>query len=170
MAKNFKERISNIKAFAFDCDGVMTDGTVTMCEDFEMRRTYNAKDGYALLHAIEKGYPIAIISRGTGVAMRLRFEKKLGIKDIYLSTGDKVADLLDFCKKWSIEPSDVLYMGDDIPDIKAMKIAGLSVAPADAVLDVKAIATHVSPYGGGKGCVRDAIEQVMKARGDWDWE
>lgn len=169
VTKNFKEKISKIKAFAFDCDGVLTDGKLLMLENGEMLRQYNAKDGHAIVEAIKKGYPLAIISGGSGDAMRVRFNK-LGIKHIYISAEDKVKCMEDFCAKCSIEPQDILYVGDDIPDIKVMKKTGLSVAPADASLDVKAIANHVSEFNGGMGCVRDVIEQVLKSKGDWDWE
>lgn len=167
--KNFKEKISKIKAFAFDCDGVLTDSKVLMLENGEMLRQYNAKDGHAIVEAIKKGYPLAIISGGTGESMQIRFNK-LGIKYIYMSTMDKVECMEDFCTKCGITPQDVLYVGDDIPDIKVMKKVGLAVAPADASLDVKAVADHVSEFNGGAGCVRDVIEQVLKSRGDWNWE
>lgn len=169
VTKNFKEKLSHIKAFAFDCDGVLTDAGVTMLENGEMLRTYNSKDGYAMVQAVRRGYPLAIISGGKGVGMYNRFES-LEIKDIYLSSKNKVVSMADFCSKNNIEPCDVLYVGDDIPDIKVMKIVGLAVAPADAAMEVKAIAHHVSAYNGGKGCVRDVIEQVLKARGQWKWE
>ncbi len=165
--KNFKEKISTIKAFAFDCDGVLTDGSLTITEAGEALRTFNAKDGYAVVRALKKGYPVALISGGVGVAMHKRFEM-LGIKDIYLGSKNKIADLDDFRNKYNLERHDILYMGDDIPDMETMCACGVSVAPRDAALEVRAIATHVSEYEGGRGCVRDAVEQVMKARGDWD--
>lgn len=167
--KNFKEKISHIKAFAFDCDGVLTDGGLLMLENGEMLRKYDSKDGYAITEAIKKGYPVAIISGGNGTSMNLRF-KKLGITNVYLAAENKVDCLNDFCSKNNILPQDVLYMGDDMPDIPVMKLVGLAVAPSDAVLEVKAIAHHTSAYNGGKGCVRDTIEQVMKSKNEWDWK
>ncbi len=164
---NFKEDIANIKAFAMDCDGVLTDGTITIDEAGEAIRTFNAKDGYAIVRALKKGYPVAIISGGDGIAMRKRFEM-LGIKDIYLASKNKIVDLDDFRAKYSLERADILYLGDDIPDMETMSECGISVAPCDAVLEVKGIATHVSEYAGGRGCVRDALEQVMKVHGKWD--
>ena len=164
---NFKEEIANIKAFAFDCDGVFTDGSITILESGEAVRVFNAKDGYAVVRALKKGYPVAIISGGRGNAMRLRFEQ-LGIQHIYLGSKDKLHDLDEFRAKYNLERKDILFVGDDIPDMEVMSECGVSVAPSDAVLEVKAIATHVTEYKGGRGCVRDAVEQVMKARGDWD--
>lgn len=164
---NFKEDIAKIKAFAFDCDGVLTDCSVTINEQGDAIRTFNAKDGYAIVRAIKKGYPVALISGGVGSVMRVRFEQ-LGIPNIYLGSRDKLADLDDFRAKYNLEREDILYIGDDIPDMEVMSHCGISVAPCDAVMEVKAIATHVTEYAGGRGCVRDAIEQVMKARGHWD--
>lgn len=164
---NFKEDIAKIKAFAFDCDGVLTDCSVMLNEKGDAIRTFNAKDGYAIVRALKKGYPVALISGGTGEAMRLRFEQ-LGIPNIYLSSKNKLRDLDDFRAKYNLERSDILYIGDDIPDMEVMSHCGVSVAPCDAVMEVKQIATHVTEYAGGRGCVRDALEQVMKARGDWD--
>lgn len=164
---NFKEDIAKIKAFAFDCDGVLTDCTVTITESGDAIRTFNAKDGYAIVRALKKGYPVALISGGTGEAMRLRFEQ-LGIENVYLSSRNKLQDLDDFRAKYNLERSDILFIGDDIPDMEVMSHCGVSVAPCDAAMEVKQIATHVTEYAGGRGCVRDALEQVMKARGDWD--
>lgn len=164
---NFKEDIANIKAFAFDCDGVLTDGSVMVNEKGDAVRTFNAKDGYAVVRAIKKGYPVALISGGTGEAMRLRFEQ-LGIKHIYLGSKNKLQDLDDFRLQYGLERNDILYIGDDIPDMEVMIHCGVSVAPCDAAMEVKQIATHVTEYAGGRGCVRDALEQVMKARGHWD--
>ena len=166
---NFKEDIANVKAFAFDCDGVLTDGSLMMTESGQLIRVFNAKDGYAIVKALAANYPVAIISGGSGDVMEMRF-KKLGITDLYLGSLDKLNDIDDFRYKYGFEREDILYVGDDVPDIEPMMNVGLSVAPSDAVLEVKAIARHVSEYGGGKGCVRDVIEQVLKARGDWSVE
>lgn len=164
---NFKEDIAKIKAFAFDCDGVLTDGSITVNDRGDAVRTFNAKDGYAVVRALKKGYPVALISGGVGETMRLRFEQ-LGIQHIYLGSKNKLQDLDDFRQKYNLERTDILYIGDDIPDMEVMSLCGVSVAPCDAAMEVKRIATHVTEYAGGRGCVRDALEQVMKARGDWD--
>lgn len=164
---NFKEEIAKIKAFAFDCDGVLTDGNVMMTEKGELMRTFNAKDGYAMVKALKAGFPVAVISGGRGEVMEKRF-RTLGLTDIYLGCLYKIESLDDFRYKYGIERSEILYIGDDMPDIEVMQSVGLAVAPSDAVLEVKAVAHHVSEYGGGKGCVRDMIEQVLKAQGHWN--
>ncbi len=169
ITKNFKEKISHIKAFAFDCDGVLTNGKLIMMEDGEILRIYDAKDGQGIVFALKKGFPVAIITGGKGRALDARF-KKLGVEDVYTLSEDKVACLMDFCEKHNLTPEEVMYVGDDVPDIPVMKVCGLAVAPSDAVLEVKAIAHHVSSYGGGNGCVRDLIEQVLKSQDKWSWQ
>lgn len=165
--ENFKEKIAKIKAFAFDCDGVLTDGTITINERDEAIRSFNVKDGYAMVRAIKKNYPLAIISGGNGECLRRRFEM-LKIKDIYLASPDKMVDLEEFREKYNLSFDEIMFIGDDIPDMEVMAACGVSVAPSDAAMEVKAMATHVSEYAGGRGCVRDAVSQVLKARGDWE--
>ena len=169
VTKNFKEKISKVKAFAFDCDGVLTDGGVFLAENGDLLRRYSSKDRYAIVKAIAKGYPVAVISGGGGELMKKRIQQ-LGVTDAYLRSKNKVESMNDFCEKNGISPLDVIYVGDDIPDIKVMRMVGLCVAPSDAAFEVKAIVHHVSAYAGGYGCVRDVIEQVLKSRGDWGQE
>ncbi len=163
---NFKEDILKVKAFVFDCDGVLTDGGITTLPDGEALRTYNAKDGFAIALALKKGFKVAIISGGVGAAMVARF-KRLNIEDVYLGCHDKVATLQSFALKSGVSLDDMLYMGDDIPDIEPMMHVGVACAPKDAVSEVKETAKYVSNYGGGKGCVRDVIEQVLKSQDQW---
>lgn len=163
---NYKEQLKDITTFVFDYDGVLTGGTVLINVDGELLRTANVKDGYALKHAREKGYHIAIISGGRSETVRLRF-KPLGIHDVFLNAGDKLQVLRDFMKSKGIEPSQVLFMGDDIPDYPLMKEAGVSACPADAAEEVRSVADYISHLKGGEGCARDVIEQVMKIQGKW---
>lgn len=163
---NFKEDIVNVKAFVFDCDGVFTDGRIVMLPSGEMLRSFHAKDGFAVSLAIKRGYPIAVISGGKGEAMMLRF-RKLGVTDIYLSCGNKLEALEDFRAKHALNYENIMFMGDDIPDVEPMLQCGLPVAPADAVPEVKNICRYISNVKGGDGCVRDVIEQVLKAQGNW---
>ena len=165
---NYKVRLKDIKAFAFDVDGVMTDGTIFSTTDGELIRTFDSKDGFGLRMCSMKGYPVAIITGGVSKSIVHRFEA-LGVpsENIYQKSRDKVPDFLDFCNRHGLKPEEVAYAGDDIPDIPVMKIAGLSAAPADAVPEVKDICHFVSLYNGGRGFVRDLIEQVLKVHGDW---
>lgn len=160
---NFKK----IKAFVLDVDGVLTDGTLLLLEDGQMARRMNIKDGYALQLAIKKGYNILVISGGNSDAVKLRLQK-LGVVEVYMNVSDKKEILLQYISKYSLEKEQVLYMGDDIPDLVPMQMAGLPCCPADAVPEIKNIAQYISAINGGFGCVRDVIEKVLKLNGHWD--
>lgn len=164
--KNFKELLGDVKAFVFDVDGVFTNCTITPTESGDVMRSYNVKDGFAMVHAISKGYPIAIITGGGGEMLTNRF-KSLGVTDIYTYRKDKNDALADFVTKHGLDYKSVFYMGDDIPDVAPMGMVGLSGAPADAIPEVKAVATYISMYKGGSGCVRDILEQVLKVHNNW---
>lgn len=162
----FLQKLRDITALVFDVDGVLTTGDVIATEGGELLRTFNIKDGYALQLAVKKGYTVCIISGGKGIAMEKRFES-LGITEVFLGVGDKVEVFEGFLQRNQLDASAVLYMGDDIPDLKVMQLVGLAVCPADAVEEIKAISTYVSPYTGGKTAVRDIIEKVLKVQGNW---
>lgn len=163
---NFKEGLKKIKAFVFDVDGVLSSPEVFLHPSGELMRSMNTKDGYALQHAVKRGYPIAIITGGKTIAVGERF-RGLGITDIYLGSSYKVDDFTDFLLKYDLKAEEVLYMGDDLPDYEVMKKSGLSCCPADAVEEIKSVAQYISPCNGGKGCARDVIEQVLRLHGRW---
>ena len=163
---NYKERFKNIKAFVFDYDGVLTNGTVILMEEGEPLRAANVRDGYALQLAAKNGYYIAVISGGRSKSIINRF-RVLQITNVYLGAGDKVKVFEEFMTEKGIKPENVLYMGDDIPDYQAMKLAGIAACPADAAEEIKSVAHYISHQKGGEGCVRDIIEQVLKIQGKW---
>jgi 3-deoxy-D-manno-octulosonate 8-phosphate phosphatase (KDO 8-P phosphatase) len=156
-----------IGVFVFDVDGVMTDGTLQVLGNGELSRQMNIKDGYALQLAVKKGYRVAVISGGKspGVVKRLQ---GLGITDIFTGVGGKSEVLDAYLAKYAIPPEKILYMGDDMPDLAAMKRVGLPACPADAVPEIKAICRYISFAVGGRGCVRDVIEKVLKLNGHWE--
>ncbi|WP_316796780.1 3-deoxy-D-manno-octulosonate 8-phosphate phosphatase [Pedobacter agri] len=162
----FLQKLKDITTFIFDVDGVLTDGSVQVNDNGQSLRTFNIKDGYALQLAVKRGYNVCIISGGDGIAMAKRFSN-LGITDVFLGTGDKVSIFNQYLLDKKITAGEVLYMGDDIPDLKVMKLVGLPTCPADAVDEIKAISTFISPYQGGKTAARDIIEKVMKLQGKW---
>ncbi len=166
MEKSYKEFLKNITTFIFDVDGVFTDGTVAIQTDGEMLRTMNVKDGYALKTALNKGYNVCIITGGTNEGVKKRL-MGLGVTDIYMGAHLKIEALNDYLTNRPIDFQNILYMGDDIPDIPPMRVVGLSTCPQDAVPEVKGISNYISHKSGGHGCVRDVIEQVLKVRGDW---
>ena len=159
--------LKRIKLFVFDVDGVLTDGSITLLDNGEQARQMNIKDGYALQLAVKQGYEILIISGGSSNAVKNRLQK-LGIQHIFLSIVDKKDLLLDFISRNNFKTEEVLYMGDDMPDILPMQHVGVACAPADAVAEIKSIAHYISPALGGKGCVRDIIEKVLKLNGHWN--
>lgn len=164
---NYKEILPKITTLIFDIDGVLTDGTVTIFTNGEMVRRMNIKDGYALKTAIDQNYNICIISGGTNQSVRTRLEG-LGIKDIYLGAHNKIEQLHDYLSKKNIQLSEVLYMGDDLPDFPVMELIALPTCPQDAAPEIKGIAKYISHKKGGKGAVRDVIEQVLKVQGNWN--
>lgn len=163
---NFKEDLAKIRAFAFDVDGVMAKSEVYLSPEGELLRSMNTKDGYALQYASKRGYPIAIITGGTSGSVGLRFQV-LGITDVYLGSADKVENFEDFREKYKLKADEILFMGDDLPDLKVMEKAGVACCPSDAVEEIKSISAYISHQPGGTGCVRDIIEQVLRLHGKW---
>ena len=163
---NYKELLTTVNTFVFDYDGVLSDGSIITLDDGEAYRTTNVKDGYALQLARKKGSRIAVISGARADCMMHRL-RALNITDIFLGVENKLGTFRDYIEKNSLDPSQVLFMGDDIPDYEVMLAAGVSACPADAAEEIKKIARYISHFNGGKGCVRDIIEQVLKVQGKW---
>lgn len=161
------ERFKKVKAFAFDVDGVFTNGDILISENGDQLRTFNIKDGYALQLAVKSGYPILIVSGGKSKGVKLRLEA-LGVKDVFINEANKEVVLDKWIKKNHLQLTDILYMGDDVPDLAVMRIVGFPVCPADAIEDIKSICHYISPQPGGKGAVRDVIEKVMRLQDTWE--
>lgn len=158
--------LSKIKAFAFDVDGVLSSDMVPLHPNGEPMRMVNIKDGYAIQLAVRLGYNVAIITGGRTQAVYERFAA-LGVKDIFMGAKIKTVEYGQWLKSTGLNPEEVLYMGDDIPDYEVMKQVGLPTCPADAAPEIKEISTYISPKKGGCGCGRDVIEEVLKAQGKW---
>lgn len=163
---NFKEDIARVDTFVFDVDGVFTDGSITPIADTEFHRTYYAKDGYAITYAARLGYRIFIITGGRGELLKHRFAY-LGATEIHTHCMDKIAVMRDIFERYDINPENAVFMGDDMPDLECMQTVGIPVAPADAAAEILEVSRYVSEYPGGRGCVRDIIEQVLRAQGKW---
>lgn len=166
MEKNFKELLPDVEAFIFDVDGVLSGQEIPLGPDGIPMRTVNIKDGYAMFNACKRGMKIAIITGGNSEAVRTRF-KTLGITDIYMSSHVKIHDFNDYIAKHKLNPKNIMYMGDDLPDYPVMKAVGIPVCPIDAAPEIKNISLYISDKRGGAGCARDVIEQVMKVKGMW---
>ena len=158
--------LTQIKAIAFDVDGVLSPSTIPLGHGGVPARMVNIKDGFALQLAVKRGYKIAIITGADSSAIITRY-KALGINDIFTKCGQK----LDVFKQWIIDngvhQEHTAFVGDDLPDYESMEYAGLSVAPADAADEIKEIATYISPVNGGYGVARDILEEIMKAQDNW---
>ena len=163
---NFKERLKSIKAFVFDVDGVFS-ANIFLHPNGDMLRSINTKDAFALHYAVKKaGLLAGIITGGYSEVVKSRF-KDLGLTDIYIKSTNKFDDFEDFIYKYNLKAEEVLYMGDDIPDYEVMKVVGVPTCPKDAAEEIKAISVYISDKKGGYGCVRDIIEQVLRAQGKW---
>ena len=160
-------QFKKITTFIFDMDGVLTDGQLLLTGNNEWLRSMNIKDGYALKAATSAGYKIMILSGSNSEPVSLRLQK-LGVTHIYMGVKNKKDFLEKFLQENKWIPGETLYMGDDMPDLDCMKMIGIAACPMDAVADIKAISAYISPYNGGKGCVRDVIEKVMKLNGNWN--
>lgn len=164
--KSYKEFLKNITTFVFDVDGVLTNAQVLVSNEGELLRSMSVRDGFALKMAINKGYNICIITGGNNQGAKKRLED-LGIHDIYMGRHQKLETFLEYKAKKNLSKEQILYMGDDLPDVPPMRESGLATCPQDAVNEVKAVADYVSHINGGQGCVRDVITQVMKVQGKW---
>lgn len=161
------DKLKRVKAFILDVDGVLTNGEVLVTEQGEQLRSFNIRDGYALQLAVKKGFSIAVITGGRSEGVRLRLEG-LGITDIFMGIQDKITCFNKWLNEQQLQAGDVLYMGDDIPDLTIMREVGMAACPNDAVEEIKAVSHYISSKDGGKGAVRDVIEKVLKLQNKWD--
>lgn len=167
MEKSYKEFLPQIDTFIFDVDGVLTNGIVTVFPDGQLVRQMNIKDGYALKAAVKAGFRVCIISGGKNEGVRTRLAN-LGITDIYLGAHDKIEQYNELVKKYNLTPENVVYMGDDIPDLPVMKLVGMPTCPNDAAPEIQQASRYISNKKGGEGCARDILEQVLRVQGKWD--
>lgn len=165
---NVLKLFKQITTFIFDVDGVLTDGTVLVLDNGVQARRMSIKDGFALQMAAKKGYRILIVSGGNSPQVAGRLEK-LGITDVHMSVEDKKAMVAEYISKNKLKKEEVLFMGDDLPDLPVMSIVGLPCCPADAVAEIKEAVQYISPLNGGFACVRDVIEKVLRLNDKWEY-
>ena len=161
-----EKSLQHITTFIFDYDGVMTDGTVYMDSNGDPLRTSNVKDGYALQLAGKLGFHLAVITGAvvTNITKRLNM---LGVHDVFTGIPDKVVKLEEYMEQYGLKPEEIVFVGDDIPDMRVMQRVGIAACPADAAPEIRQICHFVSERPGGHGCVRDIVEQTLKAQGKW---
>lgn len=162
----FSEDLSKFRAVVFDIDGVLSRQTVALTEEGQLVRTTNVQDGYAMRLAGRAGIILGIITGGHGDEIRNRYEP-IGIRYIYERCNRKAEKLMEFCLTAQVEPSEVIYCGDDLIDLPAMRLAGYGVAPRDAAMDVLMEADHICAVDGGCGVAREVLEEMLRARGEW---
>jgi 3-deoxy-D-manno-octulosonate 8-phosphate phosphatase (KDO 8-P phosphatase) len=162
---SYKQKLTKIKTFIFDVDGVLTDGGVYLFQD-EVVRMLNSKDGYAIQYAAKLDYDIFVITGGNSVPVKDRL-LGLGVKEVFLQSKNKKEVYEKLKSAYDLIDEEILYMGDDIPDYAVMELSGVAACPQDAAVEIKEIADYQSPYNGGKHCVRDVIEQTLRVQGKW---
>jgi len=158
--------LTKIRAIIFDIDGVLSSETITLSADGIPLRTVNIKDGYAIQLAMKLGLRIVILTGANVSSIRRRYEG-LGVEDIYTGCAVKIETYDQLLAKYGFSDEEVMYMGDDIPDLEIMRRVGCPVCPKDACPEIKEVSIYVSDYIGGHGCGRDVIEQVLRAQGKW---
>ena len=161
-----KKQLAKIKAMIFDVDGVLSIPYIPLFPNGEQIRSVNTKDSYALNLATKKGIILAIITGGDSQVI-YSYCNRIGFTEVYIDVPRKIEKLNDLIQKHHLDADEVLYMGDDIPDYEAMIAVGFPVCPADAVPEIKRVSVYISRKKGGKGCVRDIVEKVLKAKGFW---
>lgn len=164
--KNYKALLKTINTLIFDVDGVLTDSSVLVTSEGEMLRKMNTRDGFALKAAVNAGLNVCIISGGSNEGVRMRLQG-LGLKDVILGAHDKIKNMEKLMSSLNVSKEEIMYMGDDIPDLPAMALAGLTCCPQDAAPEVKAVSQYISHKNGGHGAARDIIEQILKIQGYW---
>ena len=163
------DKLNKIRAFVFDVDGVLTDGGILATPEGDLLRVFDSKDSFALRMAYMKGYHVGIITGGVSESIKLRFRTcGVPMENIYLGSRAKIEDLQDFCNRHDITAEEIMYFGDDLPDIPVMLECGCGVSPCDAVPEALAAADYVTTRPGGKGCARETIEMVLKLHGKWE--
>jgi len=165
---NVLEHFQEITTFVFDVDGVLTDGTVLLLENGLQARQMNIKDGLALQMALKNEYNVVIVSGGSSepVISRLQY---LGLKEIHLGIKDKLQFVQNYKDQNKLGWHEILFMGDDLPDIPVLEKVAMPCCPADAAVEVQKVSKYISPVKGGNGCVRDVIEKVLKLNGHWNY-
>ena len=163
---NYKTRLKSITTFVLDVDGVLTNGKVILEASGEMTRTMSTRDGYIIQRALKKGYNVCIITLGNSKMVENRMNY-LGVNDVFSSVENKLEALNSYCSSKNITLENVLYMGDDMPDIDCIKSVSIGTCPNDAVPEIREVADYISHVNGGHGCVRDVMEQVLKINNDW---
>ena len=163
----YEARLRGVALLITDVDGVLTDGSITYTESETESKTFNVKDGSAVHIAKSIGLPVAVITARSSAAVARRFGE-LPILRLYQDTFDKVAACRELRAELGLEPGQLAYLGDDLVELPAMRDVGLGIAVADAHARVRAEAEWVLSTAGGRGALREVIDDIVEARDLWD--
>jgi len=163
---NLLDKLARVKLLVFDMDGVLTNGKIIVMPDGQWVRQMDIKDGYAIQLAIRSGLEIAVITGSHDMGIEIRL-KKLGVNRFFQRVTAKSAVMAELIASLGLTKEDVLYMGDDVPDLEAFELAAIRVCPCDAAADLLEVADYISPFSGGSGCVRDLLEKILRIKGLW---
>ncbi len=148
------------KMIALDVDGVMTEGGMFVSSDGTETKKFNTKDGMAIKNAISRGVEVGFISSGKNMDLIQYRADMLGVKHVWVGSGEKLDVLKEWCKKLNISLANVAYIGDDLNDLKILQSVGLSACPADAAPAVRDVCSQILTRNGGEGCVRELVELI----------
>ncbi len=165
--KELMLRASRIELIALDNDGVLTDGKVYINDEGLESKAFFIRDGAAINLARRAGIKFAVIT-GLKTPVIEKRAQQLHIEEIHKGFLDKAEVMKDILKRHNLRPEQAAYMGDDLFDLPVLRMVGFSSAPADAASDVKREVNFVSAYDGGQGAVREMIEFILKAKGQWE--
>lgn len=162
-----KTRIGRVVLLAMDVDGTLTDGTILLSESGEELKGFHARDGIGLKLWRLAGHHSAFITARSSAAVTRR-AREVGVRDVVLGSADKGAALRELCRKRGLSLEQVAFMGDDLQDLAALRIAGVSIAVADAPAEVRSRVDLVTRARGGEAAVREAIEHLLRVQGRLD--
>ena len=165
--ENITARAKRIKLLLMDCDGVLTDGRLTLLADGDEEKTFHAHDGQGIALFHLAGLKTGIISGRRSFAVERR-ARELGISYLRQNANEKLKSFEEILSEANVSDSDCAYVGDDLADIPIMRRVGLAIAVADAAVETKMIAHYVTQREGGCGAVREVTDMILKAQGRWD--
>lgn len=161
-----ERRAARVKLLLMDCDGVLTDGRITLIADGDEQKSFHVRDGHGLVLLHRAGLDSGIISGRTSSLVERR-ARELGIKHVRQGTHDKIKDFDSLLLEAGVTESEVAFIGDDVTDIPLMQRSEFAVAVADAVDETRRAAHYITQLPGGFGAVREVTEIILKAQGHW---
>ncbi|MCA1817192.1 MAG: HAD hydrolase family protein [Acidobacteria bacterium] len=166
-AEEITRRAARVKLLLLDCDGVLTDGRITLLEDGDEEKSFHTRDGHGLVLLHRAGLKSGVISGRTSTALERR-ARDLGVSHVVQGTHDKIVEFRRVLEAAGVTGEEAAYVGDDVTDIPLMRRCALACAVADATEETRAHAHYVTRLPGGFGAVREVCELILKAQGKWD--